>query len=86
MSKAKILKEFRKIPGVGKQIAEDFWDIGLRSLTDLKNSDPEMLYQTLCNFQGIKVDRCMLYVFRCAVYYASNENHDPNLLKCWNWK
>ncbi len=86
MSKAKALKEFGKIPGVGKQIAEDFWNIGLRALTDLKNADPEMLYQRLCDFQGIKVDRCMLYVFRCAVYYASNDKHDPSLLKWWNWK
>ncbi|NIV18422.1 MAG: pathogenicity locus, partial [Woeseiaceae bacterium] len=26
-----------------------------------------------------------LYVFRCAVYYASEEDHDPELLKWWNW-
>jgi hypothetical protein len=32
------------------------------------------------------VDRCMLYVFRCAVYYATNKKHDPKLLKWWNWK
>jgi hypothetical protein len=32
------------------------------------------------------VDRCMLNVFRCAVYYASNDIHDPELLKWWNWK
>ncbi|MBC8473125.1 MAG: pathogenicity locus, partial [Planctomycetes bacterium] len=29
---------------------------------------------------------CMLYVLRCAVYYASNTEHDPDLLKWWNWK
>jgi hypothetical protein len=28
----------------------------------------------------------VLYVFRCAVYYASHEVHDPELLKWWNWK
>jgi hypothetical protein len=27
----------------------------------------------------------MLYVFRCAVYYASNETHEPERLKWWNW-
>ena len=31
-------------------------------------------------------DRCVLYAFRCAVYYASHTTHDPNLLKWWNWK
>jgi Pathogenicity locus len=28
----------------------------------------------------------MLYIFRSAVYYASNDSHDPELLKWWNWK
>jgi hypothetical protein len=84
--KKKILAEFRQIPGVGKIIAQDFWDIGLRSMNDLKHADPESLYIALCKYQNTKVDRCMLYVFRCAVYYASHRNHDPELLKWWNWK
>jgi hypothetical protein len=28
----------------------------------------------------------VLYVFRCAVYYAGHREHDPELLKWWNWK
>jgi hypothetical protein len=28
----------------------------------------------------------VLYVFRCAVYYASNSVHDQERLKWWNWK
>jgi hypothetical protein len=35
---------------------------------------------------GQHVDRCVLYVFRCAVYFASESKHDPELLKWWNWK
>ena len=84
--KEKTVAEFRQIPGVGKTLAQDFWDIGLRSMNDLKNADPVALYIALCKFQNTKVDRCMLYVFRCAVYFASHKNHDPELLKWWNWK
>jgi Pathogenicity locus len=84
--RAAILKELRVIPGVGKSIAEDLWDLGLRSVQDLKGQDPEELYVRLCAMQGTQIDRCMLYVFRCAVYYASHEQHDPELLKWWNWK
>ncbi|HBE04968.1 MAG TPA: hypothetical protein DCY85_00570 [Firmicutes bacterium] len=29
---------------------------------------------------------CVLYVYSCAVYYASNERHDQEKLKWWNWK
>jgi len=85
-AKLEALKEFRKIPGVRKAIAEDFWNMGLRSIDDLKGKDPEQLYQTLCVFQECQVDRCMLYVFRCAVYFATESNPKPELLKWWNWK
>ncbi len=81
-----VLAEFRKIPGVGKIIAQDFWDMGLRSQDDLKDADAEELYKALCILKGHQVDRCMLYVFRCAVYFASTRDHDPELLKWWNWK
>ncbi len=79
-------KDFKRIPGVGVKIAEDLWSMGFRSVQELKSQTPEMLYQRLCDYHGTRVDRCMLYVFRCAVYFASHENHDPALLKWWNWK
>lgn len=84
--KKQVLKEFQQIPGVGKSVAEDLYDLGLRSIADLKGNDPETLYDCLCSYKGMKVDRCMLYVFRCAVYYASNDSYDLELLKWWNWK
>ncbi|MCK5504586.1 MAG: helix-hairpin-helix domain-containing protein [Thermodesulfovibrionia bacterium] len=81
-----VLKELQQIPGVGKEISRDLWNIGIRSIQGVKGQDPDKLYKKLCNFKGIQVDRCVLYVFRCAVYYASNTRHDPRLLKWWNWK
>lgn len=74
------------IPGVGKSIAHDLLDLGITQVADLSDADPEMLYEKLCVMQGKRVDRCMLYVFRTAVYYASNKQHKPHLLKWWNWK
>jgi len=81
-----VLGDLKQIPGVGKKIAEDLWNLGYRSVHDLEDQDPEELYLKLCARKGMHVDRCMLYVFRCAVYYASNKKHDPELLKWWNWK
>jgi nucleotidyltransferase/DNA polymerase involved in DNA repair len=78
--------ELQQIPGVGKSIAQDLNNIGIHSIQDLQGGDPEALYQQLCVYQEQKVDRCMLYVFRCAVYYASTQDHEPELLKWWNWK
>ena len=81
-----ISNQIEQIPGVGKAIAQDMRNIGIHSVSQLKGRDPEKLYQKLCNFKASPVDRCMLYVFRCAVYYTSNTEHDPELLKWWNWK
>ncbi len=66
-AKQTALNKFRKIPGVGKVIAEDLWNLGMRSAADLKKQDPEKLYLKLCRLQKMKVDRCMLYVFRAAM-------------------
>jgi len=80
------LRQFQTIPGVGRTIAMDLWNLGLRRVEDLRREDPERLYRRLCRMQGAQVDRCMLYVMRCAVYFASASRPKPELLKWWNWK
>jgi predicted RecB family nuclease len=79
-------EDLKRIPGVGDKIADQLMALGCRSVEDLKDRDPEELYIALCAQKGEQVDRCVLYVFRSAVYYASNREHDPELLKWWNWK
>lgn len=81
-----ILSELQTIPGVGKAISRDLWRLGIRSVADLRGRNPEQLYARLCTLQQTQVDRCMLYVLRCAVYYASETDPDPALLKWWAWK
>lgn len=78
--------ELQSIPGVGKSIAEDLRSIGIKKVNDLRNRNPEALYDELCKRMGKPIDRCMLYVFRCAVYFASHKKHDPEKLKWWYWK
>ncbi|HEX5159146.1 MAG TPA: helix-hairpin-helix domain-containing protein [Ktedonobacterales bacterium] len=75
-----------RIPGIGKSIARDLRDLGIARVADLRQADPEALYDNLCALRGAHIDRCVLYAFRCAVYFASEEQHDPELLKWWNWK
>lgn len=74
------------IPGVGTSIAADLHSLGILSVNDLRGKDPEVLYAELMGKVGNRVDRCVLYVFRCAVYFAEHEQHDPEKLKWWNWK
>jgi len=86
--KVNSIKELKKIPGVGKSIAEDLWNIGIYKIEDLKGQDPGLLYDLSSIHAGIKQDRCLLYVYRCAVYFAETEQSERELskLKWWNWK
>jgi nucleotidyltransferase/DNA polymerase involved in DNA repair len=73
------------IPGIGKSIAEDLQNIGIKAVSDLSGKDPEKLYKLTNQYEGKVQDRCLLYTYRCAVYYA-NGGRDPEKLKWWNWK
>ena len=86
--KKKSLRAFRQLPGVGRVIAEDLWNLGLREMDELAGRDPEELYEAHNRYRGAVQDRCMLYVFRCAVYYARTpeEERMPDRLLWWNWK
>lgn len=78
--------ELTKIPGVGFSIANDLRELGYRSVEELRGADPDEMFEGLCARKGVRVDRCVLYVFRCATYFAETDNPDPRLLQWWNWK
>jgi hypothetical protein len=80
------LHGLQEIPGVGPRIAENLLKMGIRRPSDLKGKDPRKLYDRLGKLEGVRQDPCVLYVFRCAVYYASRKRHDLEKLKWWNWK
>ena len=88
MNKEQSKKELMKIPGVGKSIADDLLNIDIVQIEDLKGKDPQILYEHSNRVAGATQDRCLLYVFRCAVYFAETEGEkrDPEKLKWWNWK
>jgi hypothetical protein len=75
----------QEIPGVGPSIAADLRALGIQSVAQLRNRNPQRLYERLSELQGPQ-DPCVLYTFRCAVYYASTANPKPELLKWWHWK
>ena len=88
MTREQSIKELSTIPGVGKSIATDLWNIGITSIADLKGKDPDMLYDLSNAFAGTVQDRCVLHAFKCAVYYANTpaNEHESEKLKWWNWK
>ena len=43
---------FGHIPGVGKSISVDLWDLGLRSVQDLEGRDPEDMFEETRRLAG----------------------------------
>ncbi len=86
MDKQVALKKLRTIPGVGKSISQDLRDIGIKEIDDLKDKSPQLLYEKLNTLSGVKQDKCVLYTFRCAVYFASENRHEKKKLNWWYWK
>ena len=82
------LKELMSIPGIGKSISRDLYHIGIHGINDLRGRNPEELYDLSNRYAGVIQDRCLLYAFRCAVYYAETpvEDRESEKLKWWNWK
>ncbi len=78
-------KQLRTLPGVGPSIARDLWELGVRAPEQLKGRSPEKLYDKFCQLKDAKVDRCLLYTFRCAIHFVERENHTPACLQWWNW-
>ena len=79
-------QDLKSIPGVGKNIEQHLFSIGIYKVDDLKGKDPEELFAKNCINYGVEMDRCLLYVYRLAVYFAENEIRDENKLKWWYWK
>lgn len=86
MVKAQRLTELQTIPGVGPAISAELYGLGITSVQALRGKKPERLYARLCRQTEAPVDRCVLYVFRCTVYFASHKRHDPARLRWWYWK
>ena len=85
-AKTKTLKELQVIPGIGKSLSVDLWNLGIRKVSDLAKKNPAVLYNKLNKITGTIQDPCVLYTFRCAVYFASVKKLDAKKLKWWYWK
>ena len=78
--------ELQKIPGVGARMAGHLERIGCPTLDSRRGRDPEERYRRDCLSQGCQVDRCVLYVYRLAVYYAEHGECPPDRQNWWDWK
>lgn len=80
-----LTEQLDSLPGIGKSLAEDLRGLGYSKSSDLKGENPELMYEKLCAQAGTKLDRCVLYTFRCAVAAVSGKYAHPEALLWWNF-
>ncbi len=64
--------ELLDIPNVGKATMGDLHRLGISTIAELKDHDPQQLYDNLCKLDGVQHDICCLDVFSAAVDFAMN--------------
>jgi Nucleotidyltransferase/DNA polymerase involved in DNA repair len=75
-----------EIPGIGKKMKKYLIKLGINEANDLKKSNPEKLYEEYKKLDGVCIDKCVLYIFRSAIYYANNQNISKEQIKWWDFK
>ena len=79
--------DLTKIPGIGKNMASHLIDAGFPTIESLKGKSPDDIYAADCAAQGAMTDKCALYCYRLAVYYADHDGRLPkNKRNWWDWK
>lgn len=77
------MSDLRKVPGIGAKKEQELMDLGYDSLEALKSADPDELYVLASAKQGVQLDKCVLYAFRCAVAYAKDPDPNPENYRWW---
>src|SRR3954453_1826941 len=69
--------DLRTVPNVGPAIAHMLLRLGIERPADLRDQDPERLFQRLCEIDGRRHDPCLLDTIVAAVDYANGAPARP---------
>lgn len=65
------------LPNVGKAVAADLRELGIRVPAQLKDQDPYLLYERLNRRTGVRHDPCLLDTFIAAVRFVEGGPAKP---------
>jgi uncharacterized Fe-S radical SAM superfamily protein PflX len=82
--KYKIISELKTVPGIGKVMSHELYNIKIHGIDDLKRKRADTLFEMHNKLKRKTQDRCVLYAFRCAIDYANqSEEGRKNYNKNW---
>jgi uroporphyrinogen-III synthase len=65
--KQKIIKDLKTLRNIGQATAERLYLVGIKTVKQMKQSDPEKLYEKLKEKEDGILDKCVLYQLRGAI-------------------
>lgn len=77
--------QLKDLRGIGKKMLEDFEELGIQSVNDLKSRDAQKLYDRMCKLTGTRQDPCVLDTYRCAIEQARNPDLPKEQRDWWYW-
>jgi hypothetical protein len=78
-------RQLSELISVGPAMLRDFEILGVRSVAQLAQRDPERLYEELCRVAPQHQDICCLDVFQAAVAQARNPRLPAVQCQWWYW-
>ena len=63
----KVIKKLRSLRNIGHVTAKKLVSIGIKTPEQMKQSNPEVLFEKLKKKSGEKLDKCVLYQFQGAI-------------------
>jgi hypothetical protein len=70
-----VIKELMKLPSVSEKCCLGMYLLGIRKIDDLKDKDPDVMYEALTNRKDFYAEPCMQKMLKIAVGMAKKGYH-----------
>src|SRR5689334_11125497 len=78
-------RQLKDLRGIGPKMLQDFAQLGVTSVHQLKSTDAQNLYDRMCRISGVRQDPCVLDTYRCAIEQARNPRLPDEQKDWWYW-
>ena len=78
-------RQLKDLRGIGRKMLEDFDQLGIASVRQLKIQNADRLYARMCELSGVRQDPCVLDTYRCAIEQARNPVLPAEQCDWWYW-
>ena len=79
------MRKLRDLASIGPAMLKDFELLGIATVQQLAQQEPQNLYNNLCRLTNSRHDPCVLDTFQCAVAQAQDPDLPAEQCNWWYW-